>query len=328
MRTSVACVFLLAATWSEANAGAGPSSDDVKRRFLAEFPRACERYLAMLEEYQRNSESDAKGLGDGYRLRSVSEARQNGRCGRLIVTPDPSSGEAAQARVVNSRYAFVLRKKPGQDWVLHDFHEITDGIPRSIYYFKLDDLVRSFAPYWLDATTWLPDVMAKPEFAIRNAVEQIDNDRRLIRIDYELKTPNRPETRSGYLVVDPARYWLPTEQEHTSTGKSSLTTKKKYEYLQDGDLPLLSQCITTQTSTRFPGNGVEDTITYRFARESADDSEFTLSAFGLPEPVGMEWKRRTSRYYWILVAGAGFVAVGVVLLWLVRRSRRKAGVAS
>ena len=50
-----------------------------------------------------------------------------------------------------------------------------------------------------------------------------------------------------------------------------------------------------------------------------DPAEFRLSAFGLPEPVGVEWKKPTPRYLWFLVAAGAFVALAVGFRLLARR---------
>ncbi len=52
------------------------------------------------------------------------------------------------------------------------------------------------------------------------------------------------------------------------------------------------------------------------------EEEFTLSAFGFPEPVGIEWKKPTSRYVWFLLASAVFVILAVGFRYLARRWSR------
>ncbi|MBA2227964.1 hypothetical protein H0921_17535 [thermophilic bacterium 2918] len=52
------------------------------------------------------------------------------------------------------------------------------------------------------------------------------------------------------------------------------------------------------------------------------EREFTLSAFGLPEPVGVEWERPVRWYLWLMLAGMVCLVAGGVFYWL---SRRRAG---
>ncbi|MBY0233193.1 MAG: hypothetical protein K2W96_28250 [Gemmataceae bacterium] len=50
-----------------------------------------------------------------------------------------------------------------------------------------------------------------------------------------------------------------------------------------------------------------------------DESKFRLSAFGLPEPVGVEWPKPTPRWVWLLVAAAGLAVLAVGFRWFARR---------
>jgi hypothetical protein len=62
-------------------------------------------------------------------------------------------------------------------------------------------------------------------------------------------------------------------------------------------------------------------MTYAFTREEPDEVEFTLSAFGLPEPPGVEWDKRTPRYVWFLIAAAVFAIVAGGLRYYAKRRR-------
>jgi len=323
MKANFLWVLLATTSFSAVSARAGESADDIKRRFLAEFPDACQRYSVKFRSYQCECENIVKNLAKGtIHSKQKTQSRQNGRHGLFIVTPDPPSEESTEARVVNSRYVFVLRKKPGKDWVLHDLHLVADGVPPSINYMGLDEMARG--PYFV-GTMWLPDAIKQPEFVIRDATAQNENGRNLIRITYEFKKPTETHTHSGFLVFDPERYWLITENEHKqATAKNALITRSKYEITQEGDLPLVTRATTTQTSTLTPGQSSKSTSICRFTREAADEMEFTLTAFGLPEPYGVEWKRRTPRYIWILVGAGGFVLLAAGLYWLARRQGAKA----
>jgi hypothetical protein len=55
------------------------------------------------------------------------------------------------------------------------------------------------------------------------------------------------------------------------------------------------------------------------------DADFTLTAFDLPEPMGMPPVSRGYRYWylWFLLAGAGLLAAGLLLRW--RLADRKKG---
>jgi hypothetical protein len=63
-------------------------------------------------------------------------------------------------------------------------------------------------------------------------------------------------------------------------------------------------------------------VTYQIDRRTdPPEQEFTLSAFGLPEPVGVEWERKTPVYVWLLLAAGVLGLLAVVLAWLAKRRR-------
>jgi hypothetical protein len=49
------------------------------------------------------------------------------------------------------------------------------------------------------------------------------------------------------------------------------------------------------------------------------DTDFRLSAFGLPEPEGVEWPKESGTWIWLLGAAMGFGLIAILLGWL-RRS--------
>jgi len=329
MRENLWFVALAFAVVSSQSIRAGETMNDLERGFKAEFPAACEQYMANLRRYQCQAESITKDLRKGtILLKQATVSRQLEHSGLFIVTPDAESkvNVSEEARVVNSRYVFVVTRKLGQkEWVLHDFYDAANGLPPSIYYYSLDEMVRGFTPFWIDVREWLLDAIKTPEFIIRDAVRRNENGREFVRIDYEHKRPNQRITNSGYFVFDPDRSWLVTERENTiSTGTASMTTQFRYEYSDDHGLALMSRMIYRKTSPKVPVAEAESTVTYQFTREEAKRSEFTLSSFGLPEPVGIESTRRTPTYLWILAAGTAFALLAAGAYRLARRQRTRA----
>ncbi len=56
-----------------------------------------------------------------------------------------------------------------------------------------------------------------------------------------------------------------------------------------------------------------------YSDDAIPDEEFTLSYYGLPEPVGMEAKARIPNYVWFLIGAALFGLLAFVLRYSVRR---------
>ena len=58
--------------------------------------------------------------------------------------------------------------------------------------------------------------------------------------------------------------------------------------------------------------------------DTVPDSEFTLSAFGLPEPVGGELLHAPRAWLWLLAATISAAALAILSAWLKRRHARTA----
>jgi hypothetical protein len=58
-----------------------------------------------------------------------------------------------------------------------------------------------------------------------------------------------------------------------------------------------------------------------YLNRSVDEHEFRMSFYGLPEPVGAEWKDSTATFYWLFV-GAGVFLI-IALAFGYRRRQRK-----
>ncbi|MDY3555512.1 hypothetical protein R5W24_004655, partial [Gemmata sp. JC717] len=63
------------------------------------------------------------------------------------------------------------------------------------------------------------------------------------------------------------------------------------------------------------------------SKDQPDESEFSLTAFGLPEPEGVAWEKRTPSYVWALTATGVFAALAAVFRVLMVRRARTSGAA-
>src|SRR5262249_483433 len=85
-------------------------------------------------------------------------------------------------------------------------------------------------------------------------------------------------------------------------------------------LPILTRAINgSKPVPEKNSKGMDQTEDYDLHEVDPPDDEFTLTAFGLPEPVGMETKRSSRAYLWFGLAPAGALALG----YLLRRAARR-----
>ena len=126
-------------------------------------------------------------------------------------------------------------------------------------------------------------------------------------------------------TFDSSSYWLPLTWEYILDDKHREVVTQTFGYTFDG-LPLLTQTHTRAEpapgSTESYRNGpmvCAETVTYDSRLPS--ELDFTLSAFGLPEPYGVTWDRPTP---WWLYIGGGTLAVLVIVILGYRWRRRAA----
>src|SRR5262249_45691556 len=145
----------------------------------------------------------------------------------------------------------------------------------------------------------------------------------------------RPGHVEGILLLDPDRFWCRRSADYTVTFTSDPNFKRGTAKLHAlviretlGSLPIPQLC---RNEREFFADG-NDKVKMSFRAEFdlhlpsslPKDEEFTLTAFGLPEPAGLEWKRPTPWYLWLGLVGIICLVSGVA----VRRLKRgKAPVA-
>ena len=166
-------------------------------------------------------------------------------------------------------------------------------------------------------------------FQLKSASAEQVGDRRLVRIEFEAKlgSEKQPSTFAGSLFFDPVRMWcLHQVRERASTNPDNMAEATLKYDVDDhpSGFPIVRHetRVTESTSGSFgKGKSVYEIDYDMSINERVPDSEFTLSAFGLPEPLGVTWTKPTPRYVWILI-GAGVAGVlAVVFYYLARRKR-------
>jgi hypothetical protein len=128
-------------------------------------------------------------------------------------------------------------------------------------------------------------------------------------------------------LLDPANGWRAVRTEmirESPDAKAEITGEYEYEPGSDG---LLRRAVLKQQwkYTNGKTRSVESDRRFELKRLSTlpDTSEFTLTAFGLPEPVGVEWPKRRSGWLWFAWAAAASVVVALAFVALKRRAARR-----
>jgi hypothetical protein len=277
-----------------------------QERFRKEAPRRWQEYL------ERGKRLQGSRLSTGTRndqegkvyARSRVELKQNENCALALTQNLLGENQTGELNAVNSRYGFRLRRSaPDKPWAIagQDLN-LEDGYGLALI--SPNEAVRNWvgSHLFIDgvAHAYLPDAIKDPDFSVRSAAPVVRDRRTLVRVEFSARPkpwttrghPNNTDwmpLRGGWIVFDPERYWVVREchlqlQFGPGAGGSAVSMDGKFEYKEGREgFPIAKRAV------RRWSNGTQYTEEFDLVeREDVPESEFTLSAFGLPEP---HWAR-------------------------------------
>jgi hypothetical protein len=304
------------------------AGDDLSERFLREAPRAWrelrEQYApkeCVLRQINEVSQENSRKYSEHF--------KRNGTCALCIAESEDtdSQGEKrirSEVWGINERYAFYLRRNSfTASWSLNylavfsmggDATEIRRQIDRTIW-FRNNDLL------FVDPEC-LPEMVAKPYFQLVSVHPVAEGDE-LVQIKF--RYPHSRDERAPFLncpllvegatvVLDPQRHWSVRSFEITGTdaGGAKYTATCR-NTLSDSDPPAfrMAERIHDYPAAKVVAKYTTEIEKVEF-RHAPPKSDFTLSAFGLPEPVGTV-VRGNSLYLWVAVSGVLLVIFGIAM---------------
>jgi hypothetical protein len=297
----------------------------LEKRFRSEAPRKWLEYLELTKNSQGKITLLSTNHQDGtVRLREVTISKVRGS-ERLLQTAILTPEQRQHCWVKNDRYAFELRRKSETDsWLLvHLYTDLSNWPKMGISNVLGSDNKRAFSSLYL-FYYWLPDLLKKSTFRITQMKAGVGPRNNLIRLDFtytasaeEMQGRNR-YLESGWIMLDPDRYWCITSYEIKempgSRNRSVVTETRDLRESPDG-APLLTKAIRR---VQCPGEKTDVDMVEEYILEKREPSasEFTLSAFGLPEPLFGGVQTQPSRWYLWFIGGA-VLCLGAA--WLIRR---------
>jgi hypothetical protein len=229
---------------------------------------------------------------------------------------EDSSGEVL---AFNPRYGFNLKRKSNETpWLLADLQmgKSRPG-PKGWDDFAIFRLCISTQLYEL------PDLIRLPNFRVVHASMAQEGGLELCQIKFESKLTD------GVLHLDPNRLWTVHHSSVRERSSDQIILARQEIELRDptGKYPIPKRWILHKEFTNGPNVGksasqVIEEFDVKELAEPPDDDEFTLSAFGLPEPMGMPAPAKSHTYLWIALAAGGAVALALLFRWLGLRSRK------
>jgi hypothetical protein len=219
----------------------------------------------------------------------------------------------------NDRYAFELQKGK-EGWALVDLDTNPSKARGNLAVRSAltPDLVRAHCPFFVDGE-WLPDLIKKPGFKIDKAqvlpAGQIRID---FRYTFEGQKKEQTYFDSGWFVVNPAQYWRLCEYEVNVSyrmGDRSVAHHVIECRLGAQGHPLRTREIVRARAKPVEGPEFESvkTTDFEVSEQEPSPAEFTLSAFGLPEPREFTPPSSPPRYYLWIAGMAGVLLVAALL---------------
>jgi hypothetical protein len=307
--------------------------EELRQRFLQEAPPLWKEYRARIQQFDGTITGkmyvDDK-LENHYRL----EYKHNASCRMCVIHPLFPQDEIGTVYAYNAKYSFALiRRGSDRPWVLRGYHLRQEGEVTP----EMKEVESELTPLWDLVKANTSDVallVGRPTFRILRMELLQRAGEELVRIEFdnthplELRSKDFEPIQSGVLLLDPGRYWCVRGCELSSkyiNSDSKITVAIELQDRSD-NFPVPKRITSTSNQVRTGGERLRVTSITEYAifepSRLPSDEEFTLSAFGLPEPVGVEWERPVRWYLWLMLAGVVCLLAGGVFYWL---SRRRAG---
>lgn len=318
-----------------------PHDEALKQRFLREAPAKWREYLRLAQMLQGKMtfhwlenpkgpevaaieyKTNGKGRVAQYEKKSRKEAEKNGR--------------DKDVYGANPRYAFHLQRgKPDSPWTVTELIDLSrESLPETWRLWFEDS-------FGLEATQlvrlnnqFLSDIVEGQDFKVESCRARQQDGQELVEVSFTYDRRAGPGQREGplkgILLLDPNRLWCLRAIDYKATYKNDSRYKYGTETEHFAELQQTSGALPVPTLVQtdrwfFRDADQKDRILTRteFELEVPDrlpsDEEFTLTAFGLPEPPGLEWKKPTPWYLWLGFAAIGCLITGVAIRMLGRRS--------
>jgi hypothetical protein len=310
------------------------AQEDLKKQFARDAPIGWDGYLRFSEglqsTYSSMSRTTLNGTQSAEKKFHTQYKLKNNAALRVQYAVHP--GTDGEVEGMNPRYTFKLKRASAErGWVLADLKttDPTKGPTEAAAQLRKNILQGSCACLTL-WNLWLPDLLRDSDFKIMSIQKQSNGPVELYRVDFEYAKPAGtypirgalPISR-GWAIFDPGHDWIMKEYEvfHASL-KAQASINRRFEIKQGrGQHPLINHITTIHKwkDGDESGERVADVEVETLDRPEAPVTEFTLSAFGLPEPTGVVWNTGTPYYIWFAGAAAVSLCLALVFRFLARR---------
>lgn len=315
------------------------SDDTLRQRFIEEAPRKWEEYAeraSMVQGVMKLIQHDA---ASGTKSTTTVSRKANNEC-RLVVIDYDSLETRDEVYAYNSHYSFFLnRVRDEAGW------QLTSGGPRKKEGLNEEGIIAAIDRYATVnrefvslAPIALVDLVKRPEFKLVSAEWDTVDEKQLAKItftcqhDMLVEGANANPYQEGVLWLDPNQFWIVRKATGVKEGLKGLKVLANIEITQsttnlEVPLPALVKSVYVRS---IPGQRdlnipIEVEYDLRIPSELPTDSEFSLTAFGLPELDRLASESiGTPTRWWLWSTLLGVAMLVLVLVAIRFRSTRRA----
>lgn len=276
--------------------------------------------------------------GNGKPLEYIGRFKQNRECA-LIIEPYNQDPSFSSYTMINPHYTAIINvsNSDPSHAVLRKYTPLPEGTetlsPFDAVY------IHTSRHFNYGGTIRLRQVVLDPSFKVTRIAREVEDGRELVRVEHiynhvrHVASKDIHERRRGSLWLDPSRCWCirrsKVSTEFTTRGERSSETERElvFETIDHSSgFPILKS-ITENSKMFNYKNQQKSQVTKKTdyeleVNDSVPNSEFTLAAFGLPEPGSDPVKKPIPIYVWILVAAGVCAALALGFRYLAQRRAR------
>ncbi len=234
-------------------------------------------------------------------------------------------GLAGKIYLISQKYYCEIEKRQlNSDYVLiSNYDKVPSKISQSLF------IVSPYASFMFLGRS-LPDWLNDPGFRIISTSYDAEKSTAELSFSYSPNFENRLQNDYPYMhgrfTFDTNNKWSIIKVDVAFFKEMENRIKKEYKQIfiinheikyEDVMMPKIIEQRMIGIERPVLQYQVEELVKVQLHKE-----DFTLTAFGLPEPVGVEWERPVRWYLWLMLAGVVCLVAGGVFYWL---SRRRAG---
>jgi hypothetical protein len=269
--------------------------------------------------------SAAMGQDSKRKIRTIT-TKLFDNCAMQLTTEEDS--QTSKLIATNSKYTFAaLRNKPDSGWVLTELILEPNANLKVASQPAIESCKQAVIPHitihdqlaWESLNTSVQVTKIERNATDLNIIKvfvKFDPSKNFIR-------KNNPLV-SGWILLDGSNSWAIREQsfEDAPTTRAAWTYTSRNELTQAANGVVYVKASTHVTGEADPNSKMRGTSVVDAELDfnpKLSESDFSLTAFGLPEPAGHEVKQPYPKYVWWIVAGVVFLVIGVAARQISRR---------